>query len=660
MMINNLVTVMGRVARVLLALACAVAWLPSTATAQSGAPRLTIQACDGQDYPNVTCLVTAIDRNGLPPQALDASAFEVNDASDIVVTENVNSGVSTALLFLVDLSASLRGTTVQAMKDALDAMLDEMAKDETRTNDQVAMIALTKAQLDVGANPNAPPIDPTTEVDFSIDKVLPRNVLRPLSASSATPLYDGIRKALLLTAKQELGRRAIVVFSDGVDTRSSQFTVDSDIDQAQRESIPIFTLKFGQRPDTAKLQRLAIDTGGEQITAGTPQEIASEVLRIQNRLKTQYTISFKSTAATQSSNVTIRWKIPSGTIEQTGVITNLPAPASLTGIQINGSAADLSTTLLKGEVTVTPQLEGSVPTQVEYVLNGASTVVNAAPFAFTFQADDLPETSTLVVNVTSSSGAADSETFTLKREMPVIEVTPEPTPEPTGLETLMANVQRNPVLAAAIAIAAIGLLVLIIIIAILIARRRRTNIPSYPSADYAMPTSVQPNVGATSFQMPSDNPGTVSIGTQVIAAPSAPVDPFGKTQVMSDSDSGKTMVMPNADGGKTRVWQPGKARLEFTSGDRKGETFMVGMPGREIIVGREVKDAEGNIRTKSQFVSRQHASITVEGDQMMLTDLGSSSGTQINGTRLTARTPTPVKVGDEIEFADITAKLIEL
>ena len=74
------------------------------------------------------------------------------------------------------------------------------------------MIALTKAQLDVGSNPNAPPIDPTTEVDFSkldtrktmnvvigmsFNKLLYRKAMQLLTRLFVKPeMFDGLSDQL--------------------------------------------------------------------------------------------------------------------------------------------------------------------------------------------------------------------------------------------------------------------------------------------------------------------------------------------------------------------------------------------------------------------------------------------------------------------------------
>jgi pSer/pThr/pTyr-binding forkhead associated (FHA) protein len=45
-------------------------------------------------------------------------------------------------------------------------------------------------------------------------------------------------------------------------------------------------------------------------------------------------------------------------------------------------------------------------------------------------------------------------------------------------------------------------------------------------------------------------------------------------------------------------------------------------------------------------VSRMHASIRLVNDQVMVTDLGSANGTRINGRKITANVPHPIKHGD--------------
>jgi cell division protein FtsW len=57
------------------------------------------------------------------------------------------------------------------------------------------------------------------------------------------------------------------------------------------------------------------------------------------------------------------------------------------------------------------------------------------------------------------------------------------------------------------------------------------------------------------------------------------------------------------------------------------------------------------------MTSRQHAAIRVQGDQVLLFDLGSRNGTLLNGERITS--PTPVKLGDEVGIGSDICRLVE-
>ena len=70
-------------------------------------------------------------------------------------------------------------------------------------------------------------------------------------------------------------------------------------------------------------------------------------------------------------------------------------------------------------------------------------------------------------------------------------------------------------------------------------------------------------------------------------------------------------------------------------------------PGR-IVVGRS---PQAEISLDSQFVSREHCQVMVNGDQCFVEDLGSTNGLLVNGRRRRIHRMTP---GDRVVVGDHT------
>jgi pSer/pThr/pTyr-binding forkhead associated (FHA) protein len=71
-------------------------------------------------------------------------------------------------------------------------------------------------------------------------------------------------------------------------------------------------------------------------------------------------------------------------------------------------------------------------------------------------------------------------------------------------------------------------------------------------------------------------------------------------------------------------------------------------------VGRE----DADVLLIDATVSRKHATITVDGDTITLTDTGSTNGTTVNGAMLAANQPRTLRANDEIAFGRVTFRLI--
>lgn len=84
---------------------------------------------------------------------------------------------------------------------------------------------------------------------------------------------------------------------------------------------------------------------------------------------------------------------------------------------------------------------------------------------------------------------------------------------------------------------------------------------------------------------------------------------------------------------------------------------------QEYRLGRETTDqapVDVNLNpygAREKGVSRVHASLRIDRQQVLLMDLGSSNGTQLNGTTLAPNEPARLENGDEIRLGKLAIKI---
>lgn len=626
----------ARAARWAAGMLLAAGWLglPPAAAAQTGGPTLVVNSCDSAAYPQVTCIVTPLNTAGVPLQDLSPSAFEVIDgataARDVKVEQIENGAARTSYMLVVDFGTSAGSPAIAALKDAARGILTAV-----EANDRVALIGIT-GPIEVDGEK----VNPAKESGF-VNALSNRNdiinIITRLNAVRGTPLYDAVCKGLLLTARENLpGNRALIVLSDGRDATSAVCKADDPITRAVRDRIPVFTIGVGTRVDEGYLKRLALQTDGGYQNANDNAAVTPAFRKIQSVLKTQYRVSF--TAAAEADNkphaITLRLNHPSGRATERGEYTALfpIAPTLDLVVRSDGADLDLGRVPAGAEIRVEPSIRARQLARVEYVLNGQVTVVDALPFAFSFRADQLVRDRPNELVVRAVGDPANPQSITSKTV--TLSLLPEPTPTPTPDTGIAAVVARNPALLAAAGVGVLALLGLAVVLATRGARRR------------VAPISPVAPIDMTSVNVPTMVTGFGDDRTHMVGA---------------DAGDSKTMVFgvegaAGADAPKTMVFRPGIAVLEITSGATAGQRLQLGVPGEDIVqVGRKYEGNTCQVQLDSPFVSRKHAKVYAESGTLYVVDLDSSSGTKVNGERVSR--PTALKVGDVIEFADIRAEI---
>jgi hypothetical protein len=207
--------------------------------------------------------------------------------------------------------------------------------------------------------------------------------------------------------------------------------------------------------------------------------------------------------------------------------------------------------------------------------------------------------------------------------------TPTPTATPlTGISAFVANAQSNPIIVIVIAAIAISLILLLVIV--LRQPKQKTGTGFLQEL-----TSAQPMPAQSARRDSSETPRADSDATNVMAM---------------GSDMDKTNVIPQA-------LMPDAVLTVTVSLDGTMNGKMIRITRLPFTIGRRERDLNFE---NDKNVSRQHAEIAFSGETFLITDLGSTLGTEVDGRRIAANTPTPLRSGVQIVLGKTTQITFEL
>jgi pSer/pThr/pTyr-binding forkhead associated (FHA) protein len=96
-----------------------------------------------------------------------------------------------------------------------------------------------------------------------------------------------------------------------------------------------------------------------------------------------------------------------------------------------------------------------------------------------------------------------------------------------------------------------------------------------------------------------------------------------------------------------------KVKLRALQGDDAGKEFRI--PTSVCLIGRS---KECHLRPRSEAVSRRHCEILVEGENVIVRDLGSKNGTFINGERIQTEDVAVLRTGDKLRIGPLRFEVV--
>ena len=183
----------------------------------------------------VTVPVSVMDRNGrfIPDLKQDQfHLFEDGIEQQIAFFDNAEQPFTVALLLDVSDSAAAK---LAQIKDAAAAFVNEL-----RPNDRVMIVTFDKRI--------------TILCEATSDCDLLNAAIYRAQSGGGTSLYSAIDLVITKRLKRIRGRKAIVLFTDGVDTTSRDATYESTLRTAEELDALIYAIQFNTYADVAKTQ----------------------------------------------------------------------------------------------------------------------------------------------------------------------------------------------------------------------------------------------------------------------------------------------------------------------------------------------------------------------------------------------------------------------
>lgn len=209
--------------------------------------------------------------NGRPVRGLTAADFEVLDngvrqAIDFVSFEQIPLNV----VLLLDASSSVIGERLDHLRDASQALLDSLKKD-----DHAALLTFNEAVAQDAA--------------LTLDTTRLAAVLEGIEPTGDTALTDGAYVAMNV-ADASSGRSLLMIFSDGLDT-ASWLAEDAVIDAGRRAEVVVYAVATGAKHPRF-LRELTSATGGRLYALESTRDLRAVFLSALEEFRQRYLLSY--------------------------------------------------------------------------------------------------------------------------------------------------------------------------------------------------------------------------------------------------------------------------------------------------------------------------------------------------------------------------------
>lgn len=264
---------------------------PKAPVAPGEPPKIEWEHTETEQVRLVMVPTVVTDHRGRPVRGLTARDFKLleDNVPQKIDYLTAEADEQFSIAFLLDVSGSMRSLgRLDAAKVAIGEFVNSL-----RPGDQMGLVCFADEQVE-------------WVTPFTADRKLFLKRLMVQEGYGQTALFDALAAAPRLVRDSIKGRRAIVLFTDGIDT-ASKLSMSKAIQLARSVNVPIYTVAFGAVPKNVKakgteepshrlLERFSAETGGLMFVVHEPEEAASAAATIDDELRFHYLIGYYPTS----------------------------------------------------------------------------------------------------------------------------------------------------------------------------------------------------------------------------------------------------------------------------------------------------------------------------------------------------------------------------
>ncbi len=270
-----------------------------------------------ETFPQMEVYVPVANPQGYPAEGLTEDNFSIledgNTVNDFTASLELNTRQELSFILAIDTSGSMNYDSPNTrLENAVNAATDFV--ESLSDQDQVGLITFGKEVVVVQ--------------EITTDHALVTQALQRLEANENTYLYDGLVKAIENLALEgvETGR-VIILITDGMDSGEGEYNYENVIAQSIENSVPIYTLGFGD-VDRDELIKMATITGGTAQINQKSDDLIAGFTQIMDVLRKEYVLRYHSKLPADNQehtvSVTVNYLDETYTSEESFTIDTAP------------------------------------------------------------------------------------------------------------------------------------------------------------------------------------------------------------------------------------------------------------------------------------------------------------------------------------------------